>query len=64
MPTQDLEIKYNQAAITPFWHKLPFFFLFPFRFGPLVFMVCIVAARALAGLARGAVSIVLKGLLV
>jgi hypothetical protein len=63
MPDQDLEIKYTQAAITPFWRKLPFFFLFPFRFGPLVFLVCIVAASALAGLALGGFSIVFKGFL-
>jgi tetratricopeptide (TPR) repeat protein len=63
-PSQELEIRYDQAAITPFWQKLPFIFLFPFRFGPLVFMACIVAASAIAGLALGAFSIVFKGILV
>lgn len=61
---RDLEIKYDQKAVTPFWRKLPFFFLFPFRFGPLIFLVCIVAASALAGLAFGAFGLVFKGFLV
>lgn len=61
---EEIEIKYKQAAITPFWRKLPFFFAFPFRFGPLIFMACIVGASALAGLALGAFSLVFRGLLV
>lgn len=60
----EVEIKYKQAHITPFWHKLPFFLGFPFRFGPLVVMACLVAASALAGLALGAFGIVFRGLLV
>lgn len=59
-----LEIKYDQKAVTPFWHKLPFFFLFPFRPGPLIFLVCIVAASGLSGLAFGAFGLVFKGFLV
>lgn len=62
--SEELTIKYKQAAITPFWHKLPFFFLFPFRVGPLIFMACIVAASALAGLALGGFGLVFKGFLV
>jgi hypothetical protein len=60
----ELEIKVNQEGITPFWRKLPFFFAFPFRFGPLVFMVAIVAASAIAGLALGAFGMIFKGMLV
>ena len=33
-----LEVKYRQENITPFWHKLPFFFQFPLRAGPLIFL--------------------------
>jgi hypothetical protein len=62
MPEQ-LEVKYRQDNITPFWKKLPFFFAFPFRFGPLLFMGCIVGASALAGLALGAFAIIFKGFL-
>jgi hypothetical protein len=61
--TKELEIKYRQEDITPFWKKLPFFFLFPFRLSPLIFMGCIVAASALAGLALGAFAMVFKGFL-
>lgn len=53
-----------RRAITPFWQQLPFFFLFPFRFGPLVFLACLVGASALAGLVLGAFGLVFKGLLV
>lgn len=63
MREDNIEIKYVQKAITPFWHKLPFFFGFPFRFGPLIFMACIVAASALAGAALGAFSLIFKGFL-
>src|SRR5688572_23805772 len=61
---RELEIKYDQKAVTPFWRKLPFFFLFPFRLGPLIFLACIVAASALAGLALGSFSLIFKGFLV
>ncbi|TWO72419.1 outer membrane protein assembly factor BamD [Caenimonas sedimenti] len=61
---RELEIKYDQKAVTPFWRKLPFFFLFPFRFGPLIFLACIITASALAGLALGSFSLILKGFLV
>jgi hypothetical protein len=61
---RELEIKYNQQAVTPFWRKLPFFFLFPFRLGPLIFLICIVGASALAGLALGGFGLVFKGFLV
>jgi TolA-binding protein len=61
---EELEIKYNQERITPFWKKLPFLFLFPFRTGPLIFMICIVAASALAGLALGPFGLIFRGFLV
>jgi tetratricopeptide (TPR) repeat protein len=61
---EELTILYKQAGITPFWKKLPFFFLFPFRFGPAIFMVCIVAASALAGFVLGGFGLVFKGFLV
>jgi len=61
--SEEVSIRYKQAAITPFWKKLPFFFLFPFRVGPLIFMVCIVAASAVAGLALGGFGLVFKGTL-
>lgn len=60
---RDIEIRADQAAITPFWHKLPFFFTYPFRFGPLVLLVSLVLASGLAGLALGAFSLVFKGFL-
>ena len=59
-----LDIKYRQEDIAPFWHKLPFFFLFPLRTGPLIFLACILAASALAGLVLGAFGLVFKGILV
>ena len=59
-----LEVKYRQENITPFWHKLPFFFLFPLRAGPLIFLACIVAASVLAALVLGALGLVFKGILV
>src|SRR5690349_17164868 len=61
---RELSFKYRQEDITPFWKKLPFFFLFPFRFSPLVFMACIVAASALASLALGGFGLAIKGFLV
>ncbi len=62
--TEELTIQYKQEGITPFWKKLPFFFLFPFRMGPLIFMVCVVGASGLAGLAFGGLGLLLKGTLV
>lgn len=59
----DIEIKYQQKHITPFWHKLPFFFGFPLRFAPLVFLVCMVAASGLAGILLGGFGLVFKGFL-
>jgi hypothetical protein len=37
--TGELTIHTTQAAIPSFRTKLPFFFLFPFRFGPAIFKV-------------------------
>ena len=62
--SEELELRYHQAHITPFWKKLPFFFLYPFRFGPLVLMLCLVGCSALAGMALGAFGLVFRGLLV
>lgn len=59
-----IDIKAVQEGITPFWHKLPFFFLFPFRTGPLIFLVCITVASVLAGLVMGGFGLAFKGLLV
>jgi hypothetical protein len=64
MHDDKLEVRVEQAHITPFWHKLPFFFTFPFRIGPLVFMACLVLASALAGLVLGSFGLLFKGLLV
>jgi hypothetical protein len=62
---EELEVKYHQGNITPFWKKLPFFFLFPFRrLSPLIFMACIVAASALAGIVMGGFGLAFKGFLV
>ncbi|GAB4063372.1 hypothetical protein [Uliginosibacterium sediminicola] len=57
----EISVHTKQDAIPPFWLKLPFFLLFPFRLGPLVFMVCIIAGSALAGLAFGSLGLILKG---
>lgn len=62
--TEEVVIKYKQAHITPFWRKLPFFLAFPFRFGPLVAMACLVAASALAGLVFGPFGLAIRGFLV
>lgn len=62
--TQDLVVKTRQDDILPFWKKLPFFFLFPFRFGPLIFLACLMLAGALAGLGLGPFGLLLKGILV
>lgn len=59
-----LEIKYRQEDIAPFWQKLSFFFLFPLRGGPLVFLICLLAASVLAGLVLGTFGLVFKGILV
>ncbi|MBC5781607.1 hypothetical protein H8N03_01545 [Ramlibacter sp. USB13] len=60
----EIEIKVKQAQIAPFWHKLPFFLGFPFRFGPLVVLVCLVAASAVAGLVLGPFGMLFRGMLV
>ena len=61
----ELEVKYHHGNITPFWKKLPFFFLFPSsRMSPLIFMVCIVAASGLAAITFGAFGLIFKGFLV
>ena len=62
--SEEVEFEYKQDGITPFWQKLPFFFAFPFRVGPLIFIACIVAASALAGLAVDRFGLMLKGTLV
>jgi tetratricopeptide (TPR) repeat protein len=62
--SEEVSMQYNQAAITPFWNKLPFIFSFPFRTGPLIFMVCVVAASGLAGLVLGDLGLVFKGTLI
>lgn len=62
MPEQ-IVIHEKQAAITPLWQKLPFFFRFPFRLGPAIFMLCIVLASALASLALGSFGLIFKGFL-
>ncbi len=59
----EVQIEYKQASITPFWQKLPFFLLFPLRTGPLIFIVCIVAASAGAGLLLGNFGFAFKGIL-
>ncbi|PWF49331.1 hypothetical protein [Massilia glaciei] len=61
---EPVDIQYKQESITPFWQKLSFFFLFPFRQGPLVFLVGITIASALAGLALGGFGTVFKGTLI
>lgn len=61
--TEALSVTYAQERITPFWQKLPFFFLFPFRIGPLVFLACLAGASAVAGLVIGPFGLVFKGTL-
>ena len=61
---EQVDIQYKQASITPFWKKLPFFFLFPFRLGPLAFILGITVASAFASLALGGMGMVIKGTLV
>jgi hypothetical protein len=59
-----VEIRVAQSAIEPFWSKLPFLFRFPFRTGPLIFLACIVAASALAGLVLGPFGLLFRGILI
>ena len=59
-----LNITYAQERIAPFWKKLPFFFLFPFRIGPLIFLALLIVASALAGFVMGPFGLVFKGTLV
>lgn len=54
----------KQAAIAPLWERLPFLFCFPFRMGPALFLLCIVAASALAGMAFGAFGLIFRGFLI
>lgn len=61
--TDEVEIKYKQAAIPPFWTKLPFFLLFPFRLGPLVILLALVGASAVAGFFLGNFGIAVRGFL-
>jgi tetratricopeptide (TPR) repeat protein len=62
--TEEFKMEYKQDGIVPFWKKLPFFFLFPFRFGPAVFLACLVAVSAVAGLMLGGFGFAFKGFLV
>jgi hypothetical protein len=62
--TEHVDIQYKQESITPFWQKLPFFLLFPFRLGPLAFIAGIAVASAIAGLVLGGFGLVFKGTLV
>ena len=62
--SEEIEIEYKQAAITPFWQKMPFFFLFPLRSGTLIFIGCLVAASLVAGFAPGRLGLMSKGFLV
>lgn len=64
MTDSRLDIKYRQAAIEPFWSKLPFLFRFPFRTGPLIFIAFIVAASVLAGLVLGPFGLLFRGILI
>ena len=62
--TQDLVIKTRQDDILPFWKKLPFFFLFPFRPSPLVLLACLMLAGVVAGFGLGPFGLLFKGILV
>ncbi len=62
--SEEFKMQYNQAAITSFWNKLPFIFGFPLRTGPLIFMVCVVAASGLAQWVLGDFGLIFKGTLV
>jgi len=64
MTDSKLDIKYRQAAIEPFWVKLPFLFRFPFRTGPMIFIGFIVAASVLAGFVLGAFGLLFRGILI
>src|SRR4051812_27449819 len=47
MPEPGLTIK-SGGEITPFWQRIPKFFLFPFHAGPLLYMAALSAASLLA----------------
>ncbi|MBI3371974.1 MAG: hypothetical protein HY017_09495 [Betaproteobacteria bacterium] len=47
MPEPGLTIK-SDAGITPFWQRIPKFFLFPFHSGPLLYTAALSAASLLA----------------
>lgn len=64
MADEALSYQVRQDDIAPFWHKMAFFFLYPFRFGPLITILCITGASALAGLAMGTLGMVFKGMLI
>jgi hypothetical protein len=64
MTDSKLDIKYRQAAIEPFWGKLPFLFRFPFRTGPLIFIGFIVAASVAAGFVLGPFGLLFRGILI
>jgi hypothetical protein len=61
---QELVIKTRQDDILPFWKKLPFFFLFPFRPSPLVLLACLMLAGVVAGFGLGPFGLLFKGILV
>jgi hypothetical protein len=61
---REIQVKTTQRAIEPFWLKLPFLFRFPFRPAPLIFLGCLVAASALAGLVLGPFGLLFKGILI
>ncbi len=62
--SEEIEYQVRQDDIAPFWQKMAFFFLFPFRTGPIVTLGCITAVSALAGLIMGPMGLAFKGLLV
>jgi tetratricopeptide (TPR) repeat protein len=62
--SQEIDMKVNQEGITPFWRKLPFLLTYPFRPAPLIFMICLLVASALAGLVLGPFGLLLKGTLI
>jgi hypothetical protein len=62
--SEEIEYQVRQDDIAPFWQKMAFFFLFPFRTGPIVTLACITAVSALAGLIMGPIGLAFKGLLV
>jgi len=64
MTDSRLDIKVRQAAIEPFWARLPFLFRFPFRTGPLIFIGFIVAASVAAGFVLGPFGLLFRGILI